>query len=121
MSKPQKNIDEEGVAELAVMVVYSRKALDKAYWGGGLVPWSLYTRKDSLCIVTGTSRTLLGSVTRKEKRRTIDGSRPPFHSRITGGIKDSPLWSKCDLDGKPWDTPQRAWHGPAPSTPRTCW
>ena len=78
------------VVDYRVTVVYSGNAIGKDYWVGGLVPRWLYPRKDSLCIVTGPSQTLLGSVTLKEMRRAIDGCRLPFRPRITGGIKASP-------------------------------
>ncbi|MGO9918308.1 MAG: hypothetical protein ACLQIB_26880 [Isosphaeraceae bacterium] len=78
------------VVDYRVTVVYSGNAIGKDYWVGGLVPWWLYTRKDSLCIVTGPSQTLLGSVTWKEIRRALDGCRLPFRPRISGGRKASP-------------------------------
>ena len=78
------------VVDYRVTMVYSGNAIGKDYWVGGLVPWWLYTRKDSLCIVTGPLQTLLGSVTWKEIRRAIDGCRLPFRPRITGDIKASP-------------------------------
>ena len=78
------------VVDYRVTVVYSGNAIGKGYWVGGLVPWWLYTRKDSLCIVTGPSQTLLGSVTWKEIRRALDGCLLPFRPRLSGGIKASP-------------------------------
>jgi len=64
------------------------------FFGGCIVPWWLYTRPHSLVVVTGPSQTLLGSVTWKELRRSIEGC--PFvkagllPARLTGGIKASP-------------------------------
>ena len=78
------------VVDYRVTVVYSGNSIGKDYWIGGLVPWWLYTRKDSLCIVTGPTQTLLGSVTWKEIRRAIEGSLLPVKPRISGGIKASP-------------------------------
>lgn len=78
------------VVDYRVTVVYSGNSIGKDYWIGGLVPWWLYTRKDSLCIVTGPSQALLGSVTWKEIKRAIDGCRLPFRPRLSGGIKTSP-------------------------------
>ena len=65
----------------------------KDYWIGGIVPWWLYTRKDSLVIVTGPGQSLLGSVTWKEIRRAITNApllqliRP---SIVSTGVKTSP-------------------------------
>ena len=65
----------------------------KDYWIGGIVPWWLYTRKDSLVIVTGPGQSLLGSVTWKEIRRAITNApllqliRP---STVSTGVKTSP-------------------------------
>jgi hypothetical protein len=65
----------------------------KDYWIGGIVPWWLYTRKDSLVIVTGPGQSLLGSVTWKEIRRAIVNS--PLlplirRSVVSTGVKTSP-------------------------------
>jgi hypothetical protein len=65
----------------------------KDYWIGGIVPWWLYTRKDSLVIVTGPGQSLLGSVTWKEVRRAITNA-PLLHlirpSVVSTGVKTSP-------------------------------
>ena len=45
----------QSVVDYRVTCVYSGNAIGKDYWIGGLVPWWLYTRKDSLVIVTGPS------------------------------------------------------------------
>jgi len=78
------------IVDYRVTVVYSGNAIGKDYVVGGVVPWWLYTRKNSLCIVTGPTQTVLGSVTWKEIRRAIDGCRLPFRPRISSGIKASP-------------------------------
>jgi hypothetical protein len=70
--------------------VYSGNAIGKDYLVGSLVPWWLCTRADSLVIVTGPSQTVLGSVTWKEIRRAIEGSRIPLGARISKGVKASP-------------------------------
>lgn len=62
----------------------------KDYWIGGIVPWWLWTRKDSLSVVTGPGQTLLGSVTWKEIRRAIDRCPFTMGARISAGIKTSP-------------------------------
>jgi phage terminase large subunit len=80
----------QSVVDYRVTCVYSGNAIGKDYWIGGLVPWWLYTRKDSLVIVTGPSQTLIGSVTWKEIRRAIAGSILPFRPRVSGGIRATP-------------------------------
>jgi hypothetical protein len=62
----------------------------KDYWIGGIVPWWLWTRKDSLVIVTGPGQSLLGSVTWKEIRRAIERAPIPMGGRVSTGIKTSP-------------------------------
>lgn len=65
----------------------------KDFWIGGLVPWWLYTRPNSLVIITGPGQSLLGTVTFKEIRRAIDKApllqaiRP---AAMSAGIKSSP-------------------------------
>ena len=65
----------------------------KDWWIGCIVPWWLYTRKDSLVIVTGPGQSLLGSVTWKEIRRAITGA-PLLQviqpSTVSTGVKTSP-------------------------------
>ncbi len=78
------------VVDHRVTAVYSGNSIGKDYWIGGLVAWWLYTRKDSLCIVTGPSQTLLGTVTWKEIKRAIAGCRLPYRPRISSGVKTSP-------------------------------
>ena len=77
------------MARHRVVVVYSGNAIGKDYWVGGIVPWWLYTRRDSLVIVTGPTQTVIGSVTWKEIRRAIAACPLP-PPRISSGIKASP-------------------------------
>ena len=65
------------VVDYRVTVVYSGNSIGKDYWIGGLVPWWLYTRKDSLCIVTGPSQTLTG-------QRHLEGDQAG-HQRLPPG------------------------------------
>ena len=51
------------VARYHDTVIYSGNAVGKDYLVAGLVPWWLWTRPDSLVIVTGPSQAVLGSVT----------------------------------------------------------
>ncbi len=81
------------VVDYRTTVVYSGNAIGKDYWIGGIVPWWLFTRPNSLVIVTGPTQTVLGSVTWKEIRRALEGSpltRLCPSLRISGGIKASP-------------------------------
>jgi len=61
----------------------------KDYLVGGLIPWWLYTRDNSLVIVTGPTQTVLGSITWKEVRRALAASILPT-PRISSGITTSP-------------------------------
>jgi hypothetical protein len=80
------------VVRYRITVPYTGNAIGKDYAVGGIVPWWLATRPDSMVIVTGPSQTLLGSVTWKEIRRAIE--RSPILSRlgieVSSGIKSSP-------------------------------
>jgi len=65
--------------------------IGKDYVVGGLVPWWLLTRPNSLAIVTGPGQTTLGSITWKEIRRALESALIPFGGRISAGVKVSPL------------------------------
>jgi hypothetical protein len=78
------------VARYYAVAVESGNAVGKDYWVGGLVPWWLWTRHNSLVIVTGPGQTVIGSVTWKEIRRAVDGARFKMGARISAGIKTSP-------------------------------
>lgn len=73
-----------------ITVVCSGNATGKDYFMGGLIPWWLARHKNALAIVTGPSQSLLGTVTWKEIRRAVEGSRIPFGARLSNGIKASP-------------------------------
>lgn len=81
-------------------VAYTGNSLGKDYFVGGLVPWWLYTRHNSLVIVTGPSQTLLGTVTWKEIGRALEGARFPMGASITKGAKASPQLVR--LPGTGW-------------------
>ena len=51
------------VVEYRTTVAYSGNMVGKDYWIAGIIIWWLLTRPDSLCIITGPSQTVLGSVT----------------------------------------------------------
>ena len=80
----------DSVVRYVDTVAYTGNALGKDYLVGGLVPWWLFTRHDSLVIVTGPSQTLLGTVTWKEIRRAIEQCKLPLKAKFSQGAKASP-------------------------------
>ncbi len=78
------------VLDYRTTVVYSGNMVGKDYWVAGIILWWLCTRPDALCIITGPSQMLLGSVTFKEIRRCLDGAVLPFGGKLSSGIKASP-------------------------------
>src|SRR5208282_4545350 len=62
------------VVEYRTTVAYSGNMVGKDFWIAGIVLWWLLTRPKSLCIITGPSQMVLGSVTFKEIRRCLDGA-----------------------------------------------
>src|SRR5208337_4081024 len=50
------------------------RSVGEYYWIAGIIVWWLFTRPDALCIITGPSQMVLGSVTFKEIRRCLDGA-----------------------------------------------
>ena len=78
------------VVEYRTTVAYSGNMVGKDYWIAGIILWWLLTRPDSLCIITGPSQMVLGSVTFKEIRRCLDGAVIPFGGKLSSGIKASP-------------------------------
>jgi hypothetical protein len=78
------------VAQYRDTVVYSGNAVGKDYLVAGLIPWWLWTRRDSLVIVSGPSQALLGSVTWKEVRKAIAGAKVPLQAKVSQGLRTSP-------------------------------
>jgi hypothetical protein len=72
------------------LAIETGNMIGKDWWIGLILPWWLWTRKDSLVVVTGPGQSLLGSVTWKEVRRAITGAPVPMGARISAGIKTSP-------------------------------
>jgi len=70
--------------------VYTGNMIGKDYWIAGIILWWLLTRPDSLCIITGPSQTLLGTVTFKEIRRALESAILPFGGAVSTAIKASP-------------------------------
>lgn len=81
-------------------VAYTGNMIGKDYLVGTIVPWWLWTRSNSLVVVTGPSQSLLGTVTWKEIRTAIDGSRFPLGAKLSQGAKTSPQVVK--LPGHEW-------------------
>lgn len=82
------------------LAIETGNMLGKDYWVGGIVPWWLLTRPNSLVVVTGPSQTLLGTVTWKEIRRAAEGSPFDLGLKISAGAKASPLLAS--VDGAGW-------------------
>jgi len=78
------------VVEYLTTVAYSGNMVGKDFWVAGIVLWWLLTRPKSLCIITGPSQMVLGSVTFKEIRRCLDGALLPFGGKLSSGLKASP-------------------------------
>ena len=52
----------ESVVKYRTTAIYSGNMVGKDFWVGRIIWWWLYTRPDSLVIVTGPVQRLLGSV-----------------------------------------------------------
>ncbi|HMF38323.1 MAG TPA: hypothetical protein VKF17_16890, partial [Isosphaeraceae bacterium] len=78
------------VVQYRTTVAYSGNMIGKDYWIAGTILWWLLTRPDSLCIITGPTQMVLGSVTFKEIRRCLEGAVLPFGGKLSSGIKTSP-------------------------------
>lgn len=89
----------QSVVRYRKTVVCSGNATGKDYFVGAVVPWWLCRAVNSLAVVTGPSQTLLGTVTWKEIRRAINGSKIPLGMKVSDGARSSP--HKVDL-GDGW-------------------
>lgn len=78
------------VVDYRVVCLETGNAVGKDYWVGGIIPWWLYTRRNSLVIATGPGQSILGSVTWKEVRKAIEGCPFDMGARVSKGIKTSP-------------------------------
>ena len=82
----------DAIVKYRTVACYSGNMVGKDFTIGRVIWWWLYTRPDSLVIVTGPSQTNLGSVTWKEVRR----ARPALASaRLSHGVKTSPQQVDC--------------------------
>jgi hypothetical protein len=83
----------ELLATYHTICIETGNAVGKDYWVGGVVPHWLWTRPQSLVIVTGPGQSVLGSITWKEIRRAIFNC-PfwpwPLEASVTEGIRTSP-------------------------------
>ena len=79
----------DALVKYRTTVVYTGNMTGKDYLVGGLIPWWLCTRDNSLVIVTGPTQTVLGSITWKEVRRALAAS-AWLAPRISSGITTSP-------------------------------
>ncbi len=77
-----------------IVAVETGNGLGKGFLIGGLVPWFLWTRMDSLVYICGPGQTQIGSVLFKEIRRAVQNC--PYwkagllRMTISPGIKSSP-------------------------------
>ena len=78
------------LVEHRCLAIETGNMLGKDWWVGLIVPWWLWTRKNSLVVVTGPGQSILGSVTWKNVRGAINGSPFKLGARISQGIKTSP-------------------------------
>ena len=84
----------QALVEYRIVAVETGNGLGKGFLIGGLVPWFLWTREDSLVYICGAGQTQIGSVLFKEIRRAVQNS--PFWNAgllpmtISPGIKSSP-------------------------------
>src|ERR1700728_3319353 len=78
------------VVDYRTTVVYSGNMLGKDYTFARLMLWWLYTRRDSLVIVTGPTQQQIGSIVWKEVRRAIRRAPVPFGAHVTAAVQASP-------------------------------
>ena len=81
----------QSVNDFRITCAYTGNSVGKDHMLGGVVPWWLLTRTNSLVVVTGPSQTVLGSVTWKEIRRATEDSKFPLGLTVSLGIRASPL------------------------------
>jgi hypothetical protein len=82
----------QSVADYRITVAYTGNGLGKDYLiGRCIIPWWMFTRKNSQAILTAPSQNVLGSVTWKELRFAGNHSAFPLGMQISPGIKASPL------------------------------
>jgi hypothetical protein len=78
------------VVDYRTTVVYSGNMLGKDYTFARIMLWWLYTRRDSLVIVTGPTQQQIGSIVWKEVRRAIRRAPIPFGAHVTAAVQASP-------------------------------
>src|SRR5208337_5155423 len=82
------------LVDYRIVAVETGNMTGKGFLIGGLVPWFLWTRKNSLVYICGAGQTQIGSVLFKEIRRAVQNC--PFwkagllEMTISPGIKSSP-------------------------------
>jgi len=105
------------VVEYRTTVAYSGNMVGKDFWIADIVLWWLLTRPNSLCMVTGPSQMVLGSVTFKEIRRCLDRASLPFRGKLSSGLRASPA-DRLDTTHPAYAPPTPCW-GPAGCPPRS--
>lgn len=81
----------QSVNDYRITVCYTGHSVGKDFALGCVIPWWLFTRSNSLVVVTGPSQTLLGSVTWKELRKAVENSKFPLGMKVSQGVHGSPL------------------------------
>ena len=81
----------QSVNDYRITVCYTGHSVGKDFALGCVIPWWLFTRSNSLVVVTGPSQTLLGSVTWKELRMAVENSEFPLGMKVSQGVHGSPL------------------------------
>ena len=109
------------IVQYRTTVAYSGNMVGKDYWIAGIIIWWLLTRPDSLCILTGPSQTVLGSVTFKEIRRCLEGAVLPFGGRVSSGIKASPAKVEVMPGSHCLGFSTTSVSAPSGQHPSTCW
>ena len=72
------------------VAIETGNGVGKDFWIGGVVPGWLWTRKNSLVVITGPGQATLGAITFKEIRKAIEGCPFPLGGKMSVGIKTSP-------------------------------
>lgn len=81
------------------IAIPSGNSVGKSYWLGGIVPWWLFTRPNSLAVTTAPSATQLGTVLWKEIRRAHANARIDLGGWISASSLAAP--QRLDL-GNGW-------------------
>ena len=96
-------------------VVYSGNAVGKDYVVAGMIHWWLFTRPNSMVVVTAPGQTLLGSVIWKEVRRALETREVPLDAKISTACGPRPrswIWATAGVRSA---TAPTAWNAERPA------